>query len=219
MAESLRASLRLVFVTPDDRPPVETQRLVERVLDGGVTAVVIRERRGPALVREALIAALVTLVRERGALALVSRELEVATRSGAGGVQTGFGGPSLADIRRRAPGLVAGRSAHWPLESEDSRADYLTLSPFAPTGRSHPRPLLTSAQVETVLERVGNLPVVALGGLDLTAVPRLPRGLAGVAVIRALSEAPDPREAAARLRRAVEDHLGEARPEATGGLP
>ncbi len=218
MAESLRASLRLVFVTPDDRPPVETQRLVERVVAGGVTAVLIRERRQPDGVREPLTRALVSLVQAGGALALVSRDAELAASARAAGVQTGYAGPDLAAIRRIAPGRIAGRSAHWPLQPEDERADYLMLSPFAATPRSHPRPLLTRSQIQQVLARVGDTPVVALGGLGVESVPRLPRGLAGVAVVRALADAPDPRESAARLRAAVDRWL-EGDAESVGARP
>jgi thiamine monophosphate synthase len=42
--------------------------------------------------------------------------------------------------------------------------------------------------------------VVALGGLDAGRVADLPDRLAGVAVVRALADAADPRAAAAQLR-------------------
>jgi len=74
------------------------------------------------------------------------------------------------------------------------------LSPFRPTHRSLDRPLLTTEQVQSVVAHPGLGPVVALGGLTAADVSDLPDGLAGMAVIRSLSEARDPRGAAAVLR-------------------
>ena len=207
MADGLAARLRLVLVTPGDAPPSDTAALVGAALEGGVTAVLLRERQLPDAERRALYAELVERCRAAGALSLVSREAELAAALGADGVHLGWGGPDVAAARAALPGGLVGRSAHWPLEEEDGRADYLTLSPFAATPRSRPRPLLTGEQVAAALAAAGERPVVALGGLDAARVPDLPDGLAGVAVVRALADAGDPRGAAAVLRSAVDAWL------------
>jgi thiamine-phosphate pyrophosphorylase len=206
-------ALRLVFVTPGRDTPAATIRLVEQVVDGGVTAVLLREPQLSATEVTSLAAEVVSTCRAAGVLALVSRDLDLVDEVDADGVHLGWGGPSVNEARTRLPGRLVGRSGHWPLETDDTLADYLTLSPFRPTARSHPRPLLTKAQIESVVRRPGLGPVIALGGLTAAQIPELPEGLSGVAVIRALTDATDPRAAAAVLRSAMDSYLDFGNPE------
>ena len=205
---SRRAWWRVVLITPGDRPAEATARLARACLDGGVTAVLLREPAMAFDARRRLAEQLRGDTSAAGAALIVSRDVDLALDVGADGVQLGHGSVSVAEARVRgaaqgAP-LAVGRSAHWPLTAEDDAADALMLSPFAATPRSHPRPLLTDEQVAAVLARAAGRPVVALGGVTVEHVPRLDPGLAGVAVIRALAGADDPTAAAAALRRAVE---------------
>lgn len=197
-------ALRLVFVTPGDRKPAATVSLIEAVLEGGVTALLLRERQLPPDERAALYEEATACAHAAGALALVSGDVRAARACGADGVHLGHGSPSVAQARAAGGALLVGRSCHWPVTAEDRAADYITLSPFAPTHRSHPRPLLTASQIASALADPALGPIVALGGLDARAVPDLPDGLAGVAVIRALADARDPRGAAATLRSVVD---------------
>lgn len=204
MAEFPTAALRLVFVTPGDRPPSASLDLLAAAVAGGITAALLREPQLCAEDRRTFLAAAIRCCREAGVLALVSRDVHLAAELGADGVQCGHAGPSVAQVREQAPELWAGRSAHWPLCSEDSEADWITLSPFCPTPASHPRPLLSEEQVRAVLadRRLGA--VVALGGLERQHVSCLPRELAGLAVLRAIACAANPEQAARELREAVD---------------
>jgi len=204
MSDPRLARLRLVFVTPGDREGPATVELVERVAEGGVTAVLMRELQLSPAERRPLYATLCAACRRHGVMSLVSRDHELALASGADGVHTGWGGPSVGTVRAAAKGLLVGRSAHWPLDVDDTAADYVTLSPFRPTHRSARRPVLGEAQVAGALATPGLGPVVALGGVTAADVPDLPPGIAGVAVMRALADAPDPRGAAAVLRSVVD---------------
>ena len=198
----LGALLRLVFITPGRRDASAAQilTLIEQVLEGGATAILLREPQLGLADREALYSPAVKAIHAAGALALVSKDVGLAVACGADGVQLGYGSPSVEEARARAPGLLVGRSCHWPPVQDDWLADYLMLSPFRPTHRSLDRPLLTTEQVQSVVTHPGLGPVVALGGLTAADVSDLPDGLAGMAVIRSLSEARDPRGAAAVLR-------------------
>jgi thiamine-phosphate pyrophosphorylase len=200
--------LALVLVTPGDRAPGAVLDLARAALAGGATAVLLREPQLPPESRAALARALRAVTAGHGALLLVSREPALAHACGADGVHTGFGGPDVEALRREAPGLLVGRSCHWPVQPDDLVADYVLLSPFRPTSRSHPRPLLGDEAARAVLALPGLPPAVALGGLTAADVPALPAGLCGVAVVRALADATDPRRAAARLRAAVAARLG-----------
>jgi len=200
----LARRLRLVLVSPGDRAPEATQELVERALAGGVTAVLLREPQLGNDERNFLAQELAGSARDAGALLLLHNDVAAALECAADGVHLGWGGPSVAAARAAAPGLLVGRSAHWPLQDDDRVADYLLLSPFRPTPKARPRPPLTAEQVRSALDEPRLGPVVALGGLDAAAIATLPAGLAGVAVLRAIAQADDPAAAAAALREAVE---------------
>ncbi len=197
-------ALRLVFVSPGDRAADATLRLVESALQGGVTAVLLREPALPQDSRAWLAQSVVELAHEAGALALVHGDVALALECGADGVHGGHGGPGVAAVRSGAPALLAGRSAHWPLGDDDTAADYVVLSPFRATPRSAPRPLLTPQQVDASLQALHPRPVVALGGLGEADVAGLDPRLAGLAVLRAIADAADPRAAAAALRAAAD---------------
>ncbi len=198
---------RLLLVSPGRLSPDATAALVEEALAGGVDGVLLREPHLTAAERGALARRLATACAARDALLIVHHDAALARSCGAAGVHTGDRGPAVAGLRAQAPGLLVGRSAHWPPGEEDARADYLLLSPFRPTPASQPRPLLTETQVRAVCARADLGPVLALGGLTAADVPALPGGLAGLAVLRAICEAPSPRAAAAALRAAIDAHL------------
>lgn len=199
--------LALLLVTPGDRGPAATLALARAALEGGASALLLREPQLEPPARRDLARELGLLCADHGAPLLVSRDAQLARACGASGVQAGWGGPGVEALRAALPGRAVGRSAHWPLQAEDLQADWLTLSPFRPTPRSHPRPTLTADQLRGIFATPGLPPTLALGGLTAADVPRLPAGPCGVAVLRALSEARDPREAARRLRAAVEERL------------
>ncbi len=196
--------LRVVAITPGRWEVDATVAFADAVLDGGATAVLVRELQLEENSRAAAVMRIAERCRAHGAACLVSRDIEAARRAGADAVHTGWNGPTVAAIH--AAGLVAGRSAHWPLEAEDHAADYVTLSPFAETHRSYARPRLTDDDVAAARAQLDG-PICALGGLGLANIARLPDGLAGVAVIRALSDVPDPRGTAAQLRSLVDARL------------
>ncbi|MFT7464578.1 MAG: thiamine-phosphate diphosphorylase [Pseudohongiellaceae bacterium] len=204
MSELRPGVLRLVCITPGDRSPSSTLALVKSGLAGGVSAVLLRERAVAPELLLSLAHDLSILCREAGALLLVSNDIDLAEACEADGVHLGYGGPDVAAARRQAPRCLVGRSAHWPLTSEDRAADFVTLSPCAATPHSLPRSLLTAEQLSKAAADPELGPVVALGGLDAETVRGLPANVEGVAVIRALSQAADATLAAQELLRALD---------------
>jgi thiamine-phosphate diphosphorylase len=204
----LRSSLplaRLLLVTDGSatggRPLVG---VVAAAVDGGVRAVLLRERHLPPSTRAALATALRELLGGVGGLLIVASDAGIL----ADGVHLASGGPMPAGWGRPAgqpapagwgrPVLV-GRSCHSAAEvarAAEEGCDYATLSPIFPSA-SKPGygPPLGVASL-----RGHPIPVWALGGVDAAnAASCVEAGAAGVAVMGAFMRAADPAVLAQRL--------------------
>jgi thiamine-phosphate pyrophosphorylase len=191
---------------------------VDAAVEGGVNAVELREKE---LANEALAALCGRLVAAVGARALVllNGAPAVALAAGAAGVHLGEAALPVGAARRAVRDrLLVGRSVHGlpaAVEAERGGADYLVLGTIFPS-RSHPGGETGGAERVREVAAAVRIPVLAIGGITVEHVPEvIEAGAAGIAVISAILAAPDPREAAARLRRAL-DAAWDARPAAVG---
>ena len=197
--------LRLVVVTPGSGDASSVLDTLDRALDGGVTSVWLRERQR----LEAELIDLATQVRaltERfGAAAWLAGRADLAAELGFDAVHLGFADAKPAALAGPRPPAV-GWSAHDPLDlTAIAGADYVTLSPLHPTPAKGGR-ARAPIGVERFAECVAQIdvPVVALGGVDGgNARAAVEAGAVGVCVMRAITDADDPRAAAAALRAAV----------------
>jgi len=177
-------------------------RIAAAAAAGGVERIQVREKDLPTR-------ALLRLVREvqaaaKGVEILVNDRVDVALATGCAGVHLGMSTLPVAAVRKIAPALVIGYSAHALDEArraEAEGADFVTFSPVFAT-RS-PGSMQAGAQgIEKLREvcRALRIPVWALGGVTAERVGALiEAGAAGVAVVSAITEAPDPEGAARRL--------------------
>jgi thiamine-phosphate pyrophosphorylase len=175
--------------------------LLEAVLDGGVRVVQYRAKAG---VDRALVRALAGRARARGALLIVNDDLEAALE--ADGLHVGqedlvtYGGAGLrARLGARIFGISCGLASE-ALGAERLGADYVGTGPFAPTATKGDAGEAIGAQgVRRVVEAT-RLPVAAIGGIGLAALPEVAAsGAAMAAVASAIARASDPRAAAAAL--------------------
>lgn len=131
----------------------------------------------------------------------VNDRLDIALAAGALGVQLGTGSLPVDAARRLNPEWWIGKSVHDLTEAEAAQAegaDYLLVGPVYPTATHPGRPALGIEAVR-MIARLG-LPVVAIGGVTAERVAELVgAGAYGVAAIRALWDAADPRAATRRL--------------------
>jgi thiamine-phosphate pyrophosphorylase len=178
---------------------------------GGVDRVQVREKdlEGGALYRlvTELIAAVRGVARSR-TIVLVNDRLDVALAAKAAGVHLPSFGLPPADVRRHAGRkFLIGRSVHSLAEAKEAvkaGADHLIAGPvFAtPSKAAYGEPLGVAALEK--IARAARVPVWAIGGItpetahELAGLP-----IAGVAVIRAIAEAPDPAAAVGALREAL----------------
>ncbi|HLX89212.1 MAG TPA: thiamine phosphate synthase, partial [Acidimicrobiales bacterium] len=137
---------------------------------------------------------------------------DVAAAAGASGVHVGQDDipPSVAR-RIVGPDAIVGLSTHGHSELEASRAepvDYISAGPVEPTP-TKPGRAGTGVAYAGEATRVAGRPVFVTGGVRPETIP--PLAAAGVrrfVVVRYLTGAPDPEEAARRLSHAIDQALG-----------
>jgi thiamine-phosphate pyrophosphorylase len=184
----------------------ERAAAIVAALAGGVDTVQLRDRgaTGGALYTAAL--TLRAWTRRTGAALLVNDRLDVARAVGAEGAQLPAASFPI-DAARAILGPTAwiGRSTHAPAEAVAAAregASFVVLGPIfaTPSKRAYGAPLGTAALVATPLA----VPLIAIGGITAERVAEVRRaGASGVAVIRAIVDAPDPTAAARSLMAAV----------------
>lgn len=183
----------------------------DAALAGGVDVVQLRDKGGPdgPLEARAELAALEVLAdacRRHGALLAVNDRADVALAAGADVLHLGQDDLPVRWARRVVgDDVLIGRSSHSAEETlraaDEQGVDYFCAGPCWPTPTKPGRPAPGLDLVRTVAGRAPERPWFAIGGIDeqrLDAV--LEAGASRVVVVRAITRADDPQEAAARLK-------------------
>jgi thiamine-phosphate pyrophosphorylase len=165
-------------------------------LPPGLVAVHLREKDlgGAALLT--LARRLLPVIHNLGQLLLINDRLDVALAAGADGLHLPAASFPPGDARSLlGPGTLIGVSCHGRADiqrARDGGASFATFGPVwdTPSKRSYGPPVGLQALAEG---KTLGLPLVALGGVTpANAAQAFAAGAAGVAVIRAWLEAPDP---------------------------
>ena len=141
-----------------------------------------------------------------GALFIVNDHVDIALLSEADGVHLGPDDLSIVSARRVAGDrLLIGASASSPEAARAAianGADYLGSGPAFATPIKTEKQVIGSKGIAAIAAAAGPaVPVFAIGGIDESNVQQVvAAGLRRVCVIRAVSDAPDPEQAARRLR-------------------
>ena len=190
------------------RPHAELARLAAA---GGADTVQFRHKTGSARDRLANLRPTVAACRAAGVPCLVDDHLDLALAAGADGVHLGALDLPVADARAvldRWGGGLVGATATTAAEAraaEAAGADYVGFGPVFPTGsKASPASVKGLAGLARACAAVA-VPVVAIAGVTPARVgPCLDAGAWGVAVMTAVTTAPDVEAATARLREAVD---------------
>lgn len=207
--------LRLVaIVDPGRAGGRDLVDLARHVAEGGATLVQLRDKRGETRAMVALARAIKSALAPLSVPFVVNDRVDVALAAGADGVHIGPDDMAVADARRLiGPDAVIGLSiktveaaAAAPLELIDYAGIggvYATTSKEQASAPIGPEGL---ARIVDVLHgRAPDLPLCGIAGIDAdNAAAVIGAGADGVAVISALSLAPDPAAAARRLREVVD---------------
>jgi thiamine-phosphate pyrophosphorylase len=137
-----------------------------------------------------------------GAQVFINDHWQLALEAGAYGVHLGQEDLDTADITAlRDAGLRLGLSTHTPAELARAKAvqpSYLAIGPIYPTTlKVMPYEPVGLERLKAWAQDAAPYPVVAIGGISLALMPGVMAcGVDGVAVVSAVTLAPDPQEAA-----------------------
>ncbi|HEY3259329.1 MAG TPA: thiamine phosphate synthase [Pseudonocardiaceae bacterium] len=199
------ADARLYLCTDSRRERGDLAEFVEAALAGGVDIVQLREKGIEAAAELAALEVLAAACRRHGALLSVNDRADVALAAGADVLHLGQDDLPVSWARRIAGDeVLIGRSTHDDDQADAAAAepgvDYFCVGPCWPTPTKPGRPAPGLDLVRRVAARRPERPWFAIGGIDhdrLDAV--LAAGASRVVVVRAITDADDPRGAAAAL--------------------
>jgi thiamine-phosphate pyrophosphorylase len=202
MSRFLRAGLYLV-TSQELSSGRDTRAVVTAALRGGVRLVQLREKG--LCVREltSLAAGLRAALHAAGGVLIVNDRLDVALASGADGVHLGQDDLPVEEARRIAPDLIIGASTHSVEEAEAARlagASYLNIGPIFPTGtKAWSGEFLGLAGLRRIAP-AARIPFTVMGGIKRNHIADLlAAGARTIALVTAVTAAPDPEQAAREL--------------------
>jgi thiamine-phosphate pyrophosphorylase len=196
---------RLYVITPDAEPD-RVVELAAAAARGGADVIQLRHKTLPRGELLELARRVRPVASAAGALLIVNDHVDIALLSDADGVHLGPDDLSIASARRVAGDqLLIGASVSSPEAARAAiaeGADYLGSGPAFATPIKTEKQVIGPMGVAAIAAAVGSaVPVFAIGGIDETNLPQVvAAGLRRVCVIRAVAGAPDPEQAARRLR-------------------
>lgn len=203
------ADARLYLCTDAREATDDLEPFLHAALEGGVDVVQLRDKSLEAAREVELHALVARVAAEHGALWAVNDRADIARLTGAPVVHMGQGDlPSGAVQTLLGDGPVLGRSTHsldQALAAEaDPRVDYFCVGPVWATPTKPGRAAVGVDLVRDVAAKDPATPWFAIGGVDEARLDQvLDAGARRVVVVRAITQADDPRAAAAGLRRRI----------------
>lgn len=177
--------------------------LLRAAVAGGVEIVQLREK---LLADDQLVSvadAARALCERLGALFIVNDRPSVAVQAGADGVHVGQDDAPVAKVRELVgPDMLIGLSTHTPLQidaADAALADYIGVGPVHETPTKPGRPAVGLELIRYAAKHAP-VPFFAIGGLHAgNLVEAIEAGARRAVVLRAITEAEDPRRAARGL--------------------
>ncbi|MBF0689407.1 MAG: thiamine phosphate synthase [Cellulomonas sp.] len=203
------ADARLYLCTDARRASGDLDQFLHAVLAGGVDVVQLRDRSLDVVDELAIGARVRDVAHEHGALFAVNDRADLAQALRADVLHTGQRDLPVAVARELVgPGMLLGRSSGGGAAAAEAAADpevdYFCVGPVRATPTKPGRDPVGLAAVREVADAAPTTPWFAIGGIDEALLPDVvAAGARRAVVVRALTHAPDPQAAAARLRAAL----------------
>lgn len=184
--------------------------IVLAAVDGGVTAVQLREKDCSTREFIALARQLKALLAPRGVPLIINDRVDVALAAEADGVHIGQSDMTCRDARALlGSAALIGVSVETPAQAEEAEAwdcDYLGVGPIFPSATKLDAAPAWGLDRFAELRKKSRRVLVAIGGLDATNAGLLATaGADGIAVVSAICSSPNPQAAASRLCKSIAD--------------
>jgi thiamine-phosphate pyrophosphorylase len=184
-----------------------TLEIVDAALAGGVRLIQLREKGLSIRELTQLAREVRARTREVDALLIVNDRLDVALAVEADGVHLGQDDLPIADARLLAPELIIGASSHDEAEAEEAEAagaSTVNIGPLFPTQTKNWTGEYLGVEGLQRIAPVLNVPFTVMGGIKAAHIPELcAAGARTIALVTAVTAAPDPAQAARELLAAV----------------
>jgi len=194
----------------------DTLAVLRAALEGGIRLVQLREKELSVRRLTELGRAARELTRRHDALLIINDRLDVALACEADGVHLGQDDFPIADARRIAPSLIIGASSHSEDEAQAAQvsgATYVNIGPLFPTRTKEWSSDFLGVDGLDRVRRVLSCPFSVMGGIKAHHIPELVRhGARTIALVTAITQAPDPRHAAAELLTVFRQASGSLQP-------
>jgi thiamine-phosphate pyrophosphorylase len=197
------------LVDPDRDGGHDLAELARLVTQGGATLVQLRDKHSDTRAMVATARAVKAALAPLRVPLLINDRVDVALAAGADGVHVGQDDMAVEDARRLlGRHAIIGLSIKTVAQAEAAPVDLLDYvgigGVFATTSKDNPNPPIGPAGLARIAavfrRRAPKLPLCAIAGIDASnAGEAIAAGAHGVAVISALSLAPDPQAAAREL--------------------
>jgi thiamine-phosphate pyrophosphorylase len=199
---------RLHVLTDADRPE-SVLDVVDAALAAGAPTVQVRQKAGTDRERLATVDAVLSRCRAAGATCIVNDRIDLALAAGADGVHLGADDLPVAVARRMmGADAIVGATVRDPgraRAAERDGASYVGVGPTFTTTTKDPGVAPLGVDGVAEVAAAVNIPAVAIAGVTARSAAALTsRGLAGVAVMGAVSGARDPQAACRDLLDAIE---------------
>ena len=216
----MSVDLRLyALVDPDRSGGRKLEDIARAVVQGGATLVQLRDKVGSTLRQIEEARAIKAALAGTFVPFLINDRVDVALAAGADGVHVGWDDMPVADARallgREA---IIGLSVKTPEQAKAAPLDLLDYvcigGVFETQSKDNPQPPVGTtgfAELAAIIRgRKPAMPAGAIAGIDESnAAKVIAAGADGVAIISALSLAPDPQAAAQKLRSIVDGALAQ----------
>ena len=186
-------------------PVVDSVLWIERLLSVGVRTIQLRIKDMRDEDVEADVISAIELGRRYDARLFINDYWQLAIKHSAYGVHLGQEDLETTDLKAiQAAGLRLGVSTHDDMEIDvalTARPSYIALGHVFPTQtKQMPSSPQGLTQLASHIERLTDYPTVAIGGISLARAPAvLATGVGSIAVVSAITQAPDWRDATAQL--------------------
>ena len=218
----MKVDLRLyALVDPERAGGRALPELARLVAQGGATLVQLRDKHGDTRSMVERARAIQAALAPFNVPLLINDRIDVALAAGAAGVHVGQDDMAAADARRLlGRDAIIGLSVKTVAQAEAAPVELLDYAAiggvFATSSKDNPDPPIGAAGLARIAGafrgRAPDFPLCAIAGIDASnAAETIAAGADGVAVISALSLAPDPQAAARTLRATVDAALAQRR--------